>query len=232
MTVAVVLAGGLGTRLRSVVPDLPKPMARVGDRPFLEYLMDYWINQGVSKFVLSVGYKRDSITSHFGSRYKNIPVAYVIEDEPLGTGGGLVLAAHELSEPFLLLNGDTYFEVSLCELKRFHEENDADWTIALFKANEAGRYGGITIDQSNNIRQLNSAKGQIGELANGGVYFIKPSVLDPKKFIPGNKYSLEDEVLKSVIDNEKKVIGLQQSGSFLDIGIAKDYLVAQQIICN
>jgi D-glycero-alpha-D-manno-heptose 1-phosphate guanylyltransferase len=232
MTKAVILAGGLGARLRSAVPDLPKPMAMVGERPFLEYLMDYWINQGVSKFILSVGYKKDLIINHFGLSYKNIPVAYVVEDEPLGTGGGLVLASQELHEPFLLLNGDTYFEVSFSELKNFHIKNSADWTIALFRANEAGRYGGITIDQSHKISGLSTAKGVAGELANGGVYFIEPSSLDLEKFIAGKKYSLEDEVIKSLIEDGKKILGIKQIAVFLDIGIPKDYFDAQQIICK
>jgi D-glycero-alpha-D-manno-heptose 1-phosphate guanylyltransferase len=232
MTVAVILAGGLGTRLRSAVPDLPKPMAQVGDRPFLEYLMDYWIKQGVCNFVLSVGYKRDSIINYFGSSYKNMPVSYVVEGEPLGTGGGLVLAAQKLNEPFLLLNGDTYFEASLADLKNSHIKNSSDWTIALFEANEGGRYGGITIDQSHKISALNTAKGEAGELANGGVYFIEPSSLDLEKFIAGKKYSLEDEVIKSLIEDGKKIVGIKQSGVFLDIGIPKDYFDAQQIICK
>jgi len=85
---ALVLAGGLGTRLRSAVPDLPKPMAPINGRPFLEYLLDYWINQGVDRFVLSVGYRHEIITEHFGNKYKEAQIEYVIEKTLLGTGGG------------------------------------------------------------------------------------------------------------------------------------------------
>ncbi len=232
MTVAIILAGGLGTRLRSAVPDLPKPMAMVGDRPFLEHLMDYWINQGVSKFILSVGYKRELIINHFRLSYKNIPVAYETEDEPLGTGGGLILAAQELDESFLLLNGDTYFEASLADLKHFHKKNNADWTIALFKAKEGGRYGGVTVDSAHKISELKTAKGEVGELANGGVYFIDPSSLVSRQFIAGKKYSLEEELIQSLVDYGMRVMGLEQKGVFLDIGIPKDYFAAQQIICK
>lgn len=230
MTVAIILSGGLGTRLQSLVQDQPKPMAKIGDRPFLEYLMDYWIYQGVSQFILSVGYKRKIIISHFGSKYKETPIVYVEEKELLGTGGGLVLAMQGLSEPFLLLNGDTYFEVSLEELKNFHEEKKADWTIALFQAKEADRYGRIDVDSNGKINQLKTANCQIGELANGGVYFISPMGLTSTLFKPGNRYSLEEEILPKLINEGKNILGLRQSKSFLDIGIPADYLFAQSFI--
>lgn len=232
MITAVILAGGLGTRLRSVVPDMPKPMAKVGDRPFLEFLMDYWINQGVSQFILSVGYKSKIIIDHFGSIYKKIPITYAEEKEPLGTGGALVLAAQGLNKPFLLLNGDTYFEVSLKELDFFHQETQSDWTIALFKAKQPDRYGGITLDANGKISHFKSAKFQSQEFANGGVYLINPMVLDSSLFEPEKKYSLEDEVLPVLIAGEKKIMGFKQSGRFLDIGIPSDYHLAQSFIPN
>jgi len=228
MTTAVILAGGLGTRLRSLIPNLPKPMAPVHDRPFLEYLMDYWISQGVTKFILSVGYKSKVIINHFGPAYKGVPVFYVEENEPLGTGGGLVLAAHGLITPFLLLNGDTYFEVSLKELKYFHKKNHSDWTIALFRSNEANRYGAITIDDTGKIKKLKTAKCQVGEFANGGVYLINPLTL-AAFFQPGQIYSLEDEVITALIAAKKNIFGLSQDGRFLDIGIPVDYISAQKL---
>jgi D-glycero-alpha-D-manno-heptose 1-phosphate guanylyltransferase len=227
MITAVILAGGLGTRLRSVIPDLPKPMAPVHNRPFLEYLMDYWIAQGVAKFILSVGYKSKGIISHFGSAYKGVPVFYAEEDEPLGTGGGLVLAARGLTTPFLLLNGDTYFEVSLKELKYFHKKNHSDCTIVIFRSNEANRYGAIAIDGAGKIEKLKTAKCQVGEFANGGVYMINPLIL-AASFQPGQKYSLEDEVIATLIAGKKNIFGLEQSGKFLDIGIPADYISAQK----
>ena len=104
MTTAVILAGGLGTRLRSAVPDLPKPMAPVAGRPFLEHLLDYWIAQGINRFVLSVGYRHESIVDHFGVAYKSAELLYAIEETPLGTGGALLLAAGKVAagESFLV----------------------------------------------------------------------------------------------------------------------------------
>src|SRR3989344_6164126 len=110
---AIILAGGLGSRLRATVPDLPKPMAPIHGRPFLEYLLDYWAGQGVSRFVLSVGYKRDIIEEHFATRYKGTEADYAVEDQPLGTGGGFLLRLNPLGRtgPFLILNEGTYLEV-------------------------------------------------------------------------------------------------------------------------
>ena len=230
MTIAVILAGGFGTRLRSAISDVPKPMAPIHNRPFLEYLMDYWIGQGVSQFILSVGYKSNIIINHFGSGYKGIPIFYIEENEPLGTGGALVLAAQRLTTPFLLLNGDTYFEVSLEELRYFHKKSHSDWTIALFRANEANRYGAITIEPDGKITQLKTAKCQVSEFANGGVYLINPLIVASSLFESGKKYSLEDEVMSILIDGGKNIVGIEQAGIFLDIGIPADYISAKKII--
>lgn len=230
MTVAVVLAGGLGTRLRSTVPDLPKPMANVSGRPFLEYLLDYWIEQGVSRIVLSVGYKREMLVQHFGEQYRGVPITYVEEDTPLGTGGGLVLASRRLIEPFLLINGDTYFEASLQEIKTAHQKNRARLTIGLFRANESGRYGGVDLDNHGWIKALKSAKGEVGTLANGGVYFIEPSLINGGQFTPGEKYSLEDQIIGQIIEAGFPILGLEQKGKFLDIGIPADYFAAEQFL--
>src|SRR3989344_9594340 len=112
---AIILAGGLGTRLQSVVKDLPKPMADVNGRPFLAYLMDYWIKQGVKRFILSVGYKSEIIRDYFGDEYNGVSVAYSIEKKPLGTGGGLLLALKQLNSrgDFFGFNGGTFFKKKL-----------------------------------------------------------------------------------------------------------------------
>lgn len=230
MTVVVILAGGLGTRLRNAVPNLPKPMAEVNGRPFLEYLMDYWIKQGASRFILSVGYKKNLIINYFGSSYKGIHVSYVEENEPLGTGGGLVLAAQGLINPFVLLNGDTYFEVSLLELKDFHLKLNCDWTIAIFRANEPSRYGKISCNVDGVIKKMSAQKCQVGELANGGVYLIEPKSLLSPKFTPGRIFSLEEQILPDLIESRMRIMGLEQVGRFLDIGTPTDYFSAEKLI--
>lgn len=230
MTTAIILAGGMGTRLRSAVPDLPKPMAPINGRPFLEHQMDYWIGQGVSRFVVSVGYMKEVIIDHFGSSYRTTPLTYAIEDEPLGTGGGLLLAAQGLNAPFLVLNGDTFFEIVLDELLGFHAKHSSEWTFSLFQANEVGRYMGMDVKPDGEIVSLKSGTGEPGRLANGGVYLVNPSVLAKTKFVPGHKLSLEDDLLPAFVTQGGKLYGLECSGSFIDIGVPQDYFRAAEVL--
>ena len=118
MRTAIILAGGLGTRLRQLVSNVPKPMASVNGRPFLAHLMDYWIGQGITQFIISVGYLKESIINYFGNEYQGIKIEYSEEESPLGTGGGVLLAIKNIKSDdyFVLLNGDTFFEVDLREL--------------------------------------------------------------------------------------------------------------------
>lgn len=232
MTTAIILAGGLGTRLRSAVPDLPKPMAHIQGKPFLVYLMDYWIRQGVSQFILSVGYQRKVIMDYFGENYRDIPITYVIEEEPLGTGGGLLLASMNLNEPFLVLNGDTFFEVDLTLLLQFHAEQKSDWTFSLFHTNEVGRYMGMDLAADGRIINFKSGTSQPSRLANGGVYLLNPLVLRKASFVSGSKLSLEDDMLPSLVEAGSVFYGLESTGRFIDIGIPDDYFRASDILSH
>lgn len=230
MTTAIILAGGLGTRLRETVPGLPKPMAPIHGRPFLEFQMDYWIQEGVQKFIISVGYLYQIIMDHFGSCYQGIPVKYVIEKTPLGTGGGMLLAAKEVNEPFLLLNGDTFFEVNLEILLKFHYTTNSDWTFSLFRTNDVVRYMGMDVSKEGRILSLKSDNKQSEQLANGGVYLVNPSVL--KQFEPqiGIKLSLEDGILPAILNINAVVSGIECQGNFIDIGVPDDYFRASEIL--
>ena len=232
MTTAIILAGGMGTRLRSAVPDVPKPMAPINGRPFIERQMDYWIDQGVSEFVLSVGYMKEVIMDHFGVSYRAVALKYVIEDNPLGTGGGLLLAAQGLQEPFLVLNGDTFFEVDLAELLKFHTAHSADWTFSLFRTNEFERYMGMEVQSDGKIIKLKSDSLGKACLANGGVYMVNPSVIKNSFFAPGTKLSLEDELLPYLLRQNQQLFGIEFSASFIDIGVPQDYFRAQEFLTN
>ena len=229
-TTAIILAGGMGTRLRSVVPDLPKPMAPISGRPFIEYLMDYWSSQGVTRFILSVGYKKDAIISHFGREYRSIPVSYAIEREPLGTGGGLLHAARGLDDPFLVLNGDTLFKVDLSELKKFHESHKSSWTFALFRSSETKRYMGMEINTNQEITALRVSGDGNDCLVNGGVYMVERASLADLMPIENQKCSLEDELLPLLKDRGERFYGLESPGVFLDIGVPEDYSRASGIL--
>ncbi len=223
---AVVLAGGLGTRLRSVVDTVPKPMAPISGRPFLNYLLDYWIEQGIECFVLSVGYRYAIIQEHFGDRYRGCEVRYAVEREPLGTGGGLLLANGQLDpaeEAFLLINGDTYFAVDLARLDRFARQHHADWCLSLFRATEANRYGGVELSGDGRIAALASQRGQLGDLADGGVSWVRRRCLESFPSPPGQALSLESQLLPKLLHEGAKLMGLECSGRFIDIGVPLDY---------
>ena len=230
VTTAIILAGGLGTRLKKVNPKLPKPMAPVNGRPFLEYLMDYWIEQGISRFVLSIGYLSQSIIDHFGKKYRETSIDYIIEESPLGTGGGLLMSAKGLTEPFLVLNGDTFFEVDLKDLTAFHEKNKSEWTISLYRTTNPERYMSVEITTSGKILKMKVNNNQSSYVVNGGVYLINPlALINMDK--PQNKIiSLEDELLPDFISSGGVLYGLECFGSFIDIGIPGDYYRATEIL--
>ncbi len=233
MLSAVILAGGLGTRLRSVVPDLPKPMAPINGRPFLEYQLDYWISQGVGRFVVSVGYRHDVIMRHFGDRYQGAEIEYAIEERPLGTGGGFLLAAEKVGrrEPFLLLNGDTYFKVNWSVLNTYALEHDADWCVSLFRTSETGRYMGIEVSPHGQVLSLKSDVEQGPRLANGGVYWVHPRALSDV-CAAGEKVSLEDDIFPDRLATGQRLCGIEFTGTFIDIGVPEDYHRASTLLAG
>jgi D-glycero-alpha-D-manno-heptose 1-phosphate guanylyltransferase len=231
---AIILAGGLGTRLRAAVPDLPKPMAPVAGRPFLERQLDYWIAQGVRRIILSVGYRHEVIRQHFGKSHRRVPIRYAIEDRPLGTGGGLLHAVEQLSghEAFLVLNGDTWFEVPLKTLARFHESCRPDATLALFRSPQQGRYTGIDVGEDGAVLSFGGV--EKGGLANGGVYLMERSLLEPGARAPAAvssaPVSLEEDILPLALGAKKRIYGLECGGRFLDIGVPEDYARAGALL--
>ena len=229
---AIILAGGLGTRLREQVPDLPKPMAAVGGRPFLEHQIDYWIEQSVRSFILSVGYKRETIKSRFGGRYKDAEITYAVEEKPLGTGGGLILSAEKLKtqDPFILLNGDTFFEVDLSEMEKLHSRKNADVTVALHQVEDNTRYGSVKLDGDGRIRDFKAAPDAGNSLINGGVYIINRTALDATSWHAGDSVSLEDDLFPSMIKSGARFYGYVSNGRFIDIGVPEDYKRAGELL--
>ena len=229
MTVAVILAGGLGTRLRNDVPNLPKSLAPIHGRPFLEYQMDYWIDQGIDTFVLSIGYLHEKVIEHFGCSYRNVKLEYVIEETPLGTGGGLMLALDKIrgTESFLLLNGDTYFSVDLMQLKKFAFVKKSDWSFCLFKTSNTQRYMGVDLDSDSRILKMGIKSHDGVCLANGGVYLIRTdAILETafsEKFSVGSRISLESDIFSDQLGKSARMFGFESDGVFLDIGIPEDY---------
>tara|TARA_A100000164_G_C21878375_1_gene758874 strand:- start:71 stop:811 length:741 start_codon:yes stop_codon:yes gene_type:complete len=230
---AVILAGGLGTRLRSLISEIPKPMALINGKPFLEILLNYWIKQGVGKFFLSVGYKYEIIQNFFGNYFNGVEIEYVIEREPLGTGGGLLKALDlfSLNNPVLILNGDTFFKIDLKKFENFHFSNNSSWTFALFKTNEENRYKAISTNEYGKVIEFkkNTLSGNLFS-ANGGVYIIEPNIIKKMDFIREKKMSLEDEILPRVFEKVENLFAYEFDENFIDIGVPKDYLLAPNII--
>lgn len=232
VTTAVILAGGLGTRLRKAAPDVPKAMAPIGGRPFLEHQLDFWIAAGITRFVLSVGYRREVIIEHFGEEYRGARIDYAVEETPLGTGGGLLRAVKALDEntPFLLLNGDTFFDVSLADFFRFHTQKAADLSVALFRAPDADRYGLADLDADQRVSALASVTAQTGQLANGGVYCLTAKVLRHWLDKSERKISFEMDILPEMLSRGMRLFGMESPGRFIDIGAPDDYRRALTII--
>ena len=221
---AIILAGGKGTRLNSLVSDRPKPLADINGQPFLTILMSFLVRQGCRHFVLATGHKRDMIRSQYGDDYLGIPISYSEETAPLGTGGAVINARQKLKndEPFLVLNGDTFFPIDIALLEKKFIETQSDVTIALFKTNESGRYGAAKQDTQGLIK-LTNEKANTGESANGGIFMIEPTKLDliRNMRIP---CSFESDFLPALASFGGRITGLTFYEPFTDIGLPQDYL--------
>ena len=222
---AIILAGGLGTRLRSVVPDLPKCMAPINGIPFISYLIDHLNKEGITNFVFSLGYKSEAFISLIEEKLPMKNFTVVIEDEPLGTGGAIKLACEKvINENVIALNGDSLFKVNLKALMNFHLTNKANCTLALKPMKNFDRYGSVEVDTLNKIMSFKEKKFVEYGNINGGVYAINiPSFIQ----LPlTSKFSMEQDYLEKYT-KEGSFKGFIQDNYFIDIGIPEDYARAQ-----
>jgi len=223
---AVILAGGLGTRLGRIVKDVPKPMVEVSGRPFLEYLLDYIIGQNLKLAILAVGFKHEVIKKHFGESYKGLELIYSIEEEPLGTGGAIKKALDLVEgDDFLILNGDTYCNVSLARLYEFHRLKESVLSVALKRLNDFSRYGTVELDGRGRIVGFKEKGYRREGNINCGIYLVRKSILR-KAGLP-SKFSFEKGFLEKYI-RTFLFYGLTFDDCFfIDIGILEDYALAQ-----
>ena len=229
---AILLCGGMGTRLRSVVSDRPKPMADICGKPFLQYLLEMLRDKGITEVIFALGYMGEMIEDYFqdGSAF-GLKIAYSYEEEPLGTGGAIRNALPKiLEEEVLVLNADTYFPMDYQGLYRFHQENDGDFSLATRAVPDISRYGAVRRDAAGRILAWNEKLedgGQplAGEI-NGGIYVMKKSLIAE---IPEGKQSLEQDCIPKWLSEGKRIFGFPFEGYFMDIGIPKDY---QQFITD
>lgn len=222
----VILAGGLGTRLKGEVDNLPKVMAPVNGKPFLEYLLDYIAKAGFQRVILSTGYLNHVIQDYFRDKYKSIDIVYSIEEKPLGTGGAIKRAFEHVHTPFfMVMNGDTFFRINLQKFFERHIEFLADMSIALRHVENASRYGQVECRDDSTISRFKEKSEEIKPgLVNGGIYIIKSKFF--KKQVLPEKFSLEDDFLQHKVEQEE-FIGQVFTDYFLDIGIPQDYKRAQ-----
>jgi D-glycero-alpha-D-manno-heptose 1-phosphate guanylyltransferase len=222
---AIILAGGLGTRLRSAVPDLPKCMAPVAGNPFIYYVIKYYKEQGVKRFIFCLGYKHEVIENYLLQSFPDLDYTVSIEYEPLGTGGAIYQAALKAtSADVIVLNGDTFFEVNVDDLSSFHINKKADCTLGLKEMTNTNRYGVVEIDAKGRIISFKEKNFYKNAVINGGVY-----ALNVNSFLRGafpEKFSFEKDYFEKYY-HEKMMFGLKQTGYFIDIGIPGDYIKAQ-----
>lgn len=221
---AIILAGGLGTRLNSRIPGLPKPMAPIAGRPFLEILLDALVGAGCSRVILSVGHLREVIINHFGESYRGVPVRYVVEETPLGTGGAIRNALQEASEAaVLVLNGDTYLDVDYAQMYAAHAALGGSMTIAVALVNEMARYGGVAIDGDCATGFIEKGRTGSGWI-NAGVYALESDFPWPDN-LPA-RFSFETDVLAACVTQLRPAV-FRCRGQFLDIGTPEDLDRAQ-----
>jgi NDP-sugar pyrophosphorylase family protein len=225
---AFVLCGGLGTRLRSVVADRPKSMALIGDVPFLHVLLKGLKSQGLQEVILGTGYRAEQIEEFFGSGENlGLHLHYSREDEPLGTGGALKLAERLLSDPVVVLNGDSYAEWSLAAMLHLFREKNAKIVVVLQTVPDVSRYGSVTIDSEGRVIEFIEKGSQIGAgFINAGIYLLRKEIV---KELPADKtISLEKDVFPHFLG--ANFYGVIAQGTFIDIGIPADLQRAQILL--
>jgi len=223
---AIILAGGLGTRLRPVVSDLPKCMAPVAGQPFLKHVIRYLLSQGIEKFIFSLGYKHEMIEGFLNDEFPTLHCECSVEQEPLGTGGAIYLACKRTKEEnVLVVNGDTLFKADLEKAASFHIKNKADCTLLLKPMQGFDRYGAVELDDDYAVSSFKEKQNFQSADINAGTY-----MLDVEQFIDKDfpeKFSFEKDYLEKYY-GERKIFGVIEDSYFIDIGVPADFQKAQE----
>ncbi|MFV0536754.1 MAG: nucleotidyltransferase family protein [Dysgonomonas sp.] len=221
MKECIILAGGLGTRLQSVVKDMPKCMADVAGEPFLYHLFNYANREAFGHIILSLGYKADVVLEWLENKTFPFQISYVKEDEPLGTGGAIKLAFGQVfGESAYVINGDTFFDINTDFLYDFHVQKNASISLALKPMNDFDRYGSVELDEKERIICFNEKQYCKEGLINGGVYLINKEVFS--SFDLPEKFSFEKDIMEAYLD-DIEIYGKNFDDYFIDIGIPSDF---------
>ena len=218
---AIVLAGGLGTRLQSVISDVPKPMAPIDDKPFLEKILKYLQKNGVTKVILSVGYKWETIKAYFGEKFEDIELVYSVEDEPLGTGGAIKKALNLCQEKEIyIINGDTFFDVNLNKLNL---KNNSKLILSLKVMKNFDRYGCVETNTDGFVTTFTEKEFREFGNINGGIYLMSRNIFDGYNL--EKKFSFEEFI--QIKFKQLNISSRIFDKYFIDIGIPEDYQKAQ-----
>ena len=221
---AVIMAGGLGTRLKPFTHIIPKPLLPVGEKSVLEIVMHKLKSQGFKEIILAVGYKSDLFESFFGNGSKfGLSIKYSKEKKRLGTAGPVRLVKDRLDEPFLVMNGDILTNMDFSKLKKFHKKNQSDFTLVTKKITLPLHYG-VVEKNGNNILNIQE-KPVVESEVSAGIYFLNPDVID---FIPPNRTFNMPDLVKALISAHRNVLAYQLNDDWLDIGQLGDYQQAQK----
>ena len=217
---AVILAGGLGTRLRPYTKSLPKPMLPLGGKPILEYEIEWARKNGIKEIVLCVSYLRNKIEDYFGDGGKfGVKIEYAISKKPLATAGQLKTAEKFIDDTFVCLYGDSIYNFSLRNMIKHHKKSKANVTMSLFDYRFNLKYGVIDTKKSGQVTAWNE-KPEFSAKINIGCYVMEPEVL---KLIPKNKEYGMDDVIRKVLSRKKKVSSVTSKNGFIDIGDKDTY---------
>ena len=225
---ALILAGGLGTRLQNLIPDRPKVLAPIAGTPFLDILVRHLADCGIGRLVLLLGSRHEQVEDHVRACQRNatwpshVEVVFSIEPAPLGTGGAVKWAERFCDKTFFLLNGDTYFDFDAKTLLQRHRTAGTIVTLSAATVSDAGRYGSLDVTPDGRVARFREkdACGGAG-LINAGVYVMEPGVL--AHIIAGRPVSLESEVFPALLAGGQGMAVSAQDGSFFDIGTPSSY---------
>ncbi|EAL0657799.1 D-glycero-D-manno-heptose 1-phosphate guanosyltransferase [Campylobacter jejuni] len=212
---AIILCGGLGTRLKSVIKNIPKPMAPINNKPFLEFIFEYLKKQGIKEVILAVSYKYEVIKEYFKDEFLGIKIKYSIEKEPLGTGGALKETLKFIKNEAYVLNGDTFFDIDLSKLKL----NGSKICLALKQMNDFDRYGTVNVDKHGFVISFEEKVFKKQGLINGGIYLLTKDIFND--FALQEKFSFEEFLQENYIKLKARAEIFDDY--FIDIGVPSDY---------
>ena len=227
--VAIILAGGFGTRLKNKIKDIPKPMISINGKPFLDYVFNQLIRNDITTVIVSIYYKGEIIVQRYGRSYKGLKIIYSIDNAPLGTGGAVREAIKKVNDNnVFIINGDTFFDINMNELMENHRAKNNDITLSLKRMKNFDRYGYVKTTYEGEIKSFEEKKYQsIGKI-DGGIYVIKKGLFEHKK---SNMFFLLTDYIKAHLI-EQKIGSITFDSPFIDIGIPEDLEKAGELLKN